>query len=228
MRAAAFETGFKTNAELKILGLNCCIELEYRSDYIIRMFSLPSRGNKADLGSVSQLEQLVPERDKKSNKKSDVGQGTFSYQPSQSNRDLELIGWFKNNPLNKEKAIQAIRAYWLPIANSLRESQSEFELKKMALNCCSMLEGQSDYIRNILSLPPRVTYLIESPIVDNVNNYDNGYTNSPKDAEDFESHRSVEVERDRAQIAQEKQAEIAQEKQAEIVKDVMEDIMRLD
>ncbi len=39
---AAFETGFKTNAELKILGLNCCIELEYRSDYIRTMFSLPS------------------------------------------------------------------------------------------------------------------------------------------------------------------------------------------
>ncbi len=56
-------------------------------------------------------------------------------------------------------------------------------------------------MRNILSLPPRVTYLIESPQPDKINNYDNGCTNNPKNAEGFESGRSVEVENDLKQIS---------------------------
>jgi len=152
---AALERGIKSDVELKRLGLNCCRQLEQQSDRIRVMFLLPPRGNREPMWGLEYKER---NRVKKSYKKKKGQIWTFSYQPQETSPYLELISWFKDDSANKVKAIAAIRGYWLAIANGLRESKSELELKQLGLNCCNMLESQCDYIRAILGLEQKPIY----------------------------------------------------------------------
>ena len=155
---AAMEEGVKTNEELRLLGLNCCKELEYQSDYIRAIFQLPPRGLGNDLSyyqsTIDSWERVAPKKRLKS-----WQTWTFSYQPKETSPDIELIYWLKDTLGNKRKIMQALRSYWLAIAIAMGEKQTEFQLKISALNCCSMLESQSEYIRGVFSLPQKVIYV---------------------------------------------------------------------
>jgi len=165
------------------------------------------------------------------NGKSPQMQWSFTYRPRRSSPDANLIEFLNSISLKegKDMALQAIRAYWNAIAAVEMENKTPSEIRRIGLTCCNMLEAQSDYIRMMLSLPPRVMQIGGwQQKENNVNYHENQYTDKGKFALEKQSDNLVEVEKDRAKIAQEKVAQIAQEKQAEIIKDVMEDIMKLD
>ena len=236
---AAIETGIETNKQLRVLGLNCCKELEYHSDYIRSGFDLSPRGT-ADLNN-SPLEKSL--KGSPIAKSRDPLSWTFSYQPRESSPDLELIYWLKETQDSTFKVMQALRSYWLPIANASgaqkahREaaqsgiaienasSTEEKRLKILALNCCNMLESQADYIREMLFLPSKIEYL--SGIAQNsssrrpehkVNNINslvnnNGQIQMPVDFENTDT--SLDLDRQR------------ELKKKEKLRDIDDDIMQL-
>jgi len=83
---------------------------------------------------------------------------TFTYRPRNHSLDAALIKYLRNNPIkeSKEMALQAMRAFWMALAHSEAGDLDEESLRNLGLHCCNTLETQSDLIRSILGLPPRV------------------------------------------------------------------------
>ena len=98
------------------------------------------------------------------NSKSKQLQWSFSYRPRKSSPDANLIEFLNSIPVKegKEMVMQAIRGYWNVTAAMEMGNRSPEEMRLLGLTCCNMLESQSDYIRNMLLLPPRIIYLGES------------------------------------------------------------------
>jgi len=95
----------------------------------------------------------------------------FSYRPLKNSADGELMDYLNSIPKkqSKDMAIQAIRAYWRVTAAMDLGDKTDEEIRILGLTCCNMLESQSDYIRSMLLLPPRVTHTIVSSNGHNMN-----------------------------------------------------------
>ena len=147
---AAMELG-RTIEEVRILGLNCCRELENQSNYLRAVLSLDHLRMESNY-AVEQFD--YPKTQKRDNAKKETP-WTFTYRPFESSKDFELVSWLNRSQENKRKIIQALIAYWLALAVADKESLNPKQIMKLGLNCCTMLENQSDYIRAVLGLPSR-------------------------------------------------------------------------
>ncbi len=149
---AAMEQG-KSPELVRRAGLNCCKELECQLISLKATLFLPLKEIESDYhqtqfnepNSLINWNQSV----------NGATPWTFSYQPSESSPDFELVSWLKTTVGNHDKIMLALSAYWLAIAAMERKTLSPQQIKMLGLNCCSMLESQLDYIRAVLELPSK-------------------------------------------------------------------------
>lgn len=80
----------------------------------------------------------------------------FRYQPKPESLDGQLMDYLKKGDGSRkttEMVLQALRAFWLALACQEAGKLDDEELRKLGLSCCSALENQITYIRQVMRLP---------------------------------------------------------------------------
>ncbi|NEQ64348.1 MAG: hypothetical protein F6K21_02395 [Symploca sp. SIO2D2] len=115
----------------------------------------------------------------------------WRYQPVVNTPDALLLTYIKEHPISpvKEMMLQALRAFWLPLACLKSGNYSKEELELVGLEAVHALEKQADYLRFQLKLPIKTT----SGWVDQRRG-DSWGLQSPKEVGEEKAHRQEQPE----------------------------------
>ncbi|HBL13789.1 MAG TPA: hypothetical protein DD379_20820 [Cyanobacteria bacterium UBA11162] len=84
---------------------------------------------------------------------------SWRYQTKVNTGDARLLSYLKNDeviPL-REKMLQALRAFWLPLAYQHQDGEetSTLERERIVIEAIYALEKHADYLRSQFGLPPQ-------------------------------------------------------------------------